>query len=374
MPEGPGRTSAPLGSSGTGTHPGLAGPFAPPPLHPFPPGSHADATMPEVGIPCHFIFVMSVIRTDMTRNLRNLDLNLLTVFEAVYAEGNLGRAARRLAMSQPAVSNALARLRAVTGDPLFVKAGRGVAPTFYARHLHAPVGNALELIRSGLAGAQEFDPRRSQREFVVATGYGLEVVAGPDFLAWAKAHGPGVRISGRLIGHRESVWAELRDGSVDVTVDVVAPKANGFVSQHLLDADVVVVARKGHPRVRDPLTLEGYLAERHVVLRPKSEEEARLEVRRRLVELNRDVALEVSNTLALAVVVSECDLLGVLGRALAEKLAEKLRLRIFPPPLPLPNVGVYLSWHRSRENDPGHRWLREGIAGIFARARPRLAA
>jgi DNA-binding transcriptional LysR family regulator len=272
------------------------------------------------------------------------------------------------------VSNALARLRAVTGDPLFVKAGRGVAPTSYARHLHAPVGNALELIRSGLAGAGEFDPRRSQREFVVATGYGLEVVAGPDFLAWAKAHAPGVRISGRLIGHRESVWAELRDGSVDVTVDVVAPKANGFVSQHLLDANVVVVARKGHPRVRDGLTLEGYLAERHVVLRPKSEEEARLEVRRRLVELNRDVALEVSNTLALAVVVSECDLLGVLGRPLAERFAEKLRLRIFPPPLPLPNVGVYLSWHRSRENDPGHRWLREGIAGLIARARPRLAA
>ena len=330
--------------------------------------------MPEVGIPFHLIFVMSVIRPGMQRNLRSLDLNLLTVFDAVYTEGNLGRAARRLAMSQPAVSNALARLRAVTGDPLFVKAGRGMVPTPYARHLHAPVGNALDLIRGGLAGAREFDPRSSQREFVVATGYGLEVVAGPDFLAWAKADAPGVRISGRLIGHRESVWAELRDGAVDVTVDVVAPKANGFVSQHLLDADVVVVARRAHPRVHDRLTLEGYLAERHVVLRPKSEEEARLEVRRKLVELNRDVALEVSNTLALAVVVSECDLLGVLGRPLAERLAEKLRLRIFPPPLPLPHVGVYLAWHRSRQNDPGHRWLREGIAGVIARARPRLAA
>jgi DNA-binding transcriptional LysR family regulator len=330
--------------------------------------------MPEDGIPFHLIFVMSVICPGMPRNLRSLDLNLLTVFEAIYAEGNLGRAAQRLAMSQPAVSNALARLRVVTGDPLFVKSGRGVVPTPCARQLHAPVGNALDLIRSGLAGAREFNPRHSQREFVVATGYGLEVVAGPDFLAWAKASAPGVRISGRLIGHREAVWADLRDGVVDVTVDVVAPKANGFVSQHLIDADVVVVARKGHPRVRNPLTLEGYLAERHVVLRPKSEEEARLEVRRRLVELNRDVALEVSNTLALAVVVSECDLLGVLGRPLAERFAEKLRLRIFPPPLPLPAVGVYLAWHRSRTNDPGHRWLREGIAAFFERARSRLAA
>jgi DNA-binding transcriptional LysR family regulator len=157
-------------------------------------------------------------------------------------------------------------------------------------------------------------------------------------------------------------------------VDVVAPRSNGFVTQHLLDADVVVVARRGHPRVRDRPTLEGYLAERHVVLRPKSEAEAPLEVRRKLVELNRNVGLEVSNTLALAVVVSECGLLGVLGRPLAERFAEKLRLKIFPPPLPLPTVGVYLAWHRSRMNDPGHRWLREGIAGLFARARPGLAA
>jgi DNA-binding transcriptional LysR family regulator len=310
----------------------------------------------------------------MALNLRSVDLNLLTVFDAVYAEGHLGRAARRLAMTQPAVSNALARLRALTGDPLFVKAARGVVPTPYSRRLHGSVANALELIRGGFAGAGEFDPRRSQREFVVATGYGLEVVAGPEFLVWAKAHAPGVRISGRLIGHREAMWTDLRDGAVDAAVDVVAPKANGFTAQHLIDADVVVVARRGHPRVRDRLTLADYLAERHVVLRPKSEEETQLEVRRRLVELDRDVALEVSNTLALAVVVSECDLLGVLGRALAEKLAEKLRLRIFPPPVALPAVGVYLCWHRSRAADPGHRWLREGIAGVFARARPRLAA
>jgi DNA-binding transcriptional LysR family regulator len=310
----------------------------------------------------------------MALNLRSLDLNLLTVFETVFAEGNLGRAARRLAMTQPAVSNALARLRAVTGDPLFVKSGRGVVPTPYARQLHAPVSDALELIRTGIAGGKAFDPRSARHDFVVATGYGLEVVAGPAFIAWTKTHAPGVRVSGRLIGHRDNVWAELRDGTVDVTVDVVAPKAKGYVAQHLLDAGVAVIARRDHPRVREALTLENYLAERHVVLRPKSEQEMELEVRRKLVALGRDVALEVSNTLALAVVVSECDLLGVLGRPLAEKLAERLRLRIFPPPIPLPSVGVYMAWHASRENDPAHRWLRAGIAALFERAKPRLAA
>jgi DNA-binding transcriptional LysR family regulator len=159
-----------------------------------------------------------------------------------------------------------------------------------------------------------------------------------------------------------------------VAVDVVLPAAKDFVSEHLLDADVVVIARRGHPRVRERLTLEGYLAERHVVLRPKSAEEMQLAVRRRLHEFDRDVALEVSSTLALAVVVSECDALGVVGRALAERLADRLRLRILPTPVPLPDVGVHLVWHRSREKDPAHRWLRQGIAAIFAQARQRLAA
>jgi DNA-binding transcriptional LysR family regulator len=309
----------------------------------------------------------------MALNLRTVDLNLLTVFDAVFAEGNLGRAAARLAMTQPAVSNAIARLRAMTRDPLFVKANRGVTPTPFARRLHGPVRDALELIRGGLAGAGEFDPVRSRREFAVATGYGLEVVAGPAFLAWARAHAPGVRISGRLIGHRETVWSELREGVLDAAVDVVRPAAKDFVSEPLLEADVVVIARRGHPRVRERLSLEGYLAERHVVLRPKSAEEMQLAVRRRLHDLDRDVALEVSSTLGLAVVVSECDALGVIGRPLAEKLADRLRLKIYPPPLPLPTVGVSLVWHRSREKDAGHRWLRNGIAGIFATGR-RLAA
>jgi DNA-binding transcriptional LysR family regulator len=310
----------------------------------------------------------------MALNLRTVDLNLLTVFEAVYQEGNLGRAARRLAMTQPAVSNALARLRAMTRDPLFVKASRGVAPTPFARRLHGPVRDALDLIRTGLAGAGEFDPARSRRDFVVATGYGLEVVAGPAFLNWARAHAPGVRISGHLIDHRETVWAALREGSLDAAVDVVVPATKDFVSEHLFDSDVVVIARRAHPRVRERLTLEGYLAERHVVLRPKSAEEMQLAVRRRLHDLDRDVALEVPSTLGLAVAVGECDALGVVGRALAEKLADRLRLRVFPPPIPLPAVGVHLVWHRSRQKDAGHRWLREGIAGIFAQAGSRLAA
>lgn len=310
----------------------------------------------------------------MSLNLRTIDLNLLTVFDAVYSEGNLGRAARRLAMTQPAVSNALTRLRAMADDPLFVKASRGVAPTPYAHNLYAPVRDALDLIRLGLAGARAFDPRTAERQFQVATGYGMEVVFGAEFLEWVRARAPRVQISGRLIGHREAVWTELRDGALDALVDVVLPSGKDFVTRHLLDADIVVVARRGHPRVRERLTLEGYLAERHIVLRPMSPEELRLAVRQKLHELDRDIVLEVSSTLALAVIVSESNAIGVMGHALAVKLADKLRLNIYPPPVKLPNVAVHLVWHRSRDKDPGHRWLREGVEAVFAKARERIAA
>jgi len=328
----------------------------------------------------HLIMLMTLIHmrrppvTLKTLNLRTIDLNLLTVFDAVYNEGNLGRAAKRLAMTQPAVSNALSRLRAMADDPLFVKAPRGVAPTPYARLLHAPVREALDLIRLGLAGAKTFDPRTSARHFNVATGYGIESVFGPAFVKWVHTRAPRVRVAGRLIGHRESAWNELRDGSIDLVLDVVRPTGKDFVSEHVLDADMVVVARRGHPRIRERLTIEGYLAERHVVLRPKSPEELRLAVRQKLHELQRDVMLEVSSTLALALVVSETNALGVMGRALADKLADKLRLRLFTPPMPLPSAEVYLVWHRSREKDAAHRWFREGLQGIFAGASQRLAA
>ena len=258
-------------------------------------------------------------------------------------------------------------------DPLFVKASRGVAPTPYAHHLHAPVRDALDLIRRGLAGAKTFDPRTSDREFVIATGYGMEVVFGPEFLDWVYARAPRVRISGRLIGHRESVWTEMRDGDVDAVVDVVLPTAKDFAAKHLLDADVVVVARRGHPRIRGELTLARYLAERHVVLRPKSPEEQKLAVRQALHELERDIAIEVSSTLALAVVVSESNAIGVMGRELAAKLAGKLRLRIFPPPVKLPSSGVHLVWHRNRDKDPGHAWLRKGVEAVFENARERMS-
>lgn len=303
----------------------------------------------------------------MSLNLRTVDLNLLVVFDAVYAEGNLSRAAGRLAMTQPAVSNALARFRALTRDRLFVRGARGVTPTPLADRLADPVRRALELVRDGLEGVRAFDPRTSQRSFTLASAFGIEVLVGAAVLNWVRAVAPGVTVRGVTVIERQRLWPDLRDGVVDIAADFIPPRDDRFTSERVMQAEAVVIVRKGHPRVRSRLTLAGYLAEEHVVLSRAGLADMRLEGAEPLLALDRRVLLEVPSPLSVALVVSQSDLVGVLGRRLAEVLAPQLGLKILPLPVKLPLFPAYIVWHRSRDSDPGHRWLRRGIKEIFAK-------
>ncbi len=303
----------------------------------------------------------------MALNLRTIDLNLLVVFDVVYAEGNLSRAAGRLAMTQPAVSNALARFRALTRDRLFVRGARGVTPTPLADRLAEPVRRALELVREGLEGVRAFDPRTSQRSFTLASAFGIEVLVGAEVLKWVRRVAPGVMVRGITVLERQRLWPDLRDGIVDIAADFIPPRDGRFASERVMQAEAVAIVRKGHPRVRSRLTLAGYLAEEHVVLSRSSLVDTRLDGAEPLLALDRKVLFEVPSTLAAALVVSQSDLVGVLGRRLADVLAPQLGLKILPLPVKLPLFPAYLVWHRSRDADPGHRWLRQGIKEIFAK-------
>ena len=303
----------------------------------------------------------------MALNLRSVDLNLLTVFDAVYAEGNLSRAASRLAMTQPAVSNALVRLRALTRDRLFVRTARGVTPTPLAHRLAEPVRRSLELVREGLEGVRAFDPLTSQRSFTLASAFGIEALVGAAILNWARRAAPGVNLRGVAVLERERLWPDLRDGVVDLAADFIPPRDSRFASERVMQAEAVVIARKDHPRVGARLSLSRYLAEEHVVLTRTRPLDLRLEGAEPLLALDRKVLLEVPSALAIALVVSQSDLVGVLGRRLAEVLAPQRGLKVLPMPIKLPLFPAYLVWHRSRDADPGHQWLRRGIRDVFAK-------
>jgi DNA-binding transcriptional LysR family regulator len=300
-------------------------------------------------------------------NLRAVDLNLLTVFDAVYAEGNLSRAGGRLAMSQPAVSNSLARFRALTRDRLFVRGTRGVTPTPLAHRLADPVRRALELIREGIEGVREFDPRTSQRSFTLASAFGIEVLVGAEVLKWVRRAAPSVTVRGIAAPERQRLWSHLRDGIVDLAADYILPRDDRYAWERVMKGEAVAIVRKNHPRIRSRLTRSGFLAEEHVVLTRTDPADTRLEGVEPLLALDRKILLEVPSSLSVSLVVSQSDLVGVVERRLAEVLAPQIGLRILPLPVKLPLFPAYLMWHRGRDTDPGHQWLRRGIKEIFAK-------
>lgn len=192
----------------------------------------------------------------MMDNLRNLDLNLLVVFEAIYSAGNVSHAAKRLGMSQPTISNALGRLRDMIDDPLFVRKGKGVEPTPKAISMIGPLREALQMIRSGVADGVSFDPEIDTRHFRIVLLDQLEAVLIPHLV--------------RSIQNRRNITFEmlqispdavidgLNDGSLDLALSPHIPTAKDMQQEVIGHANVVMVARKGHPEIDGTVTLEQY--------------------------------------------------------------------------------------------------------------------
>jgi len=297
-------------------------------------------------------------------NLRAVDLNLLPVFEAVYEERNMTRAANRLAMSQPAVSNAVARLRGALGDELFVAGRRGAAVTPMAEEVYPRVKAALDAVRHGLSETREFVPMESERRFSIGTLYGPGIALGRAVIAWLEKEAP--RLSWRFvqINQREDATAGLRDGRLDFLIDYAAPASRDFQSGAMFDDELVVAVSARHPRIGATLSRKEFLAERHIV-------HCSLRVPGSLAQIggargNRtlDVAIEVREPLELPLTVAGTFFVAVCNRRIAEPWVRLLGLRLLPLPFRVPAIKGYLVWHASRQRDVGHKWVREGALKI----------
>jgi len=303
-------------------------------------------------------------------NFRTLDLNLLRVFAAVMLERNVTRAATQLAMTQPAVSNALRRLREATGDELFVTVPSGVVPTAHAAAMWPHVEASLARLSDAL-DPQGFDPRRDARTFTLAMADATATVLMPPFVDVLLREEALADVRVLPLATRDP-RPELEHGVADVAVgffpDVAAalaaegPSAS-IVLDPLYDCDYVVVMRRDHPLAARPtLSLDDYCAARHVRVsfagRPRGFVDAALARDGR----ERRVMLTVNQFATAARVVHESDLLTVLPRSFvpATGLAAGLVLRPFPGALPAIEVG--LLWHRRHERDPAQRWLRQTFA------------
>ncbi len=307
-----------------------------------------------------------------TKSLRNLDLNLIVVFEAIYASGNISHAATNLGMTQPAVSNALSRLRALLDDPVFVRAKRGVEPTQKARRMIGPVRDALRLIGAQIA-PDELDPMSYERAFRIIVSDALEPIVMPPVVRAIIDTMPKVSVE-CVSEYRIDFVDEIIEGTIDLACYTYPVMRPGLVTEPLCPADAVVVARRGHPAFRKPISVAAFEALGHIMLTPDLRNISHVEQSMAAVRARRRCVYVVSKFWSFPPMIERTDLVGILPRWFAEEAARNFAVEIHDSPVKLAEQNFHMTWHVRSTDDPGHRWLRESVmAAVRSRgAKPKV--
>jgi DNA-binding transcriptional LysR family regulator len=291
------------------------------------------------------------------------DFNLLVTLDVLLAEGSVARAAKRLRLSPSAMSRALARLRETTGDPLLVRAGRGLVPTPRALELRERVGQLVQDAKAVLRPVETLDLKRLVRTFTLRTRDGFVENFGPDLIARIGKQAPGVRL--RFMPKSDKDSTPLRDGSVDLETGVVGAATGPEVRAQALFRDrFVAVVRMGHPLCEAPITPARYAGGRHILISRRGVERGPIDDALELLGLRREIMTIVggfSEALALA---RASDLIA----SIPERYTGKLRdgMASFPLPIAMPEITVSLLWHPRMDADPAHRWLRGCVREVCA--------
>lgn len=289
-------------------------------------------------------------------NLRTLDLNLLPVFEAIYAERSLTRASETLHVTQPAVSNALTRMRAHFGDPLFVRSSRGMAPTSMAEALIGPVRDALSRLRAGLEQQGKFSPATSTRVFNIAVRDVGVFTLGPPMMRLLQAQGPDIRINWRQINRADMV-AELASGRMDVAIDVPLVAKGEIESAPLMTDHYVCVMRRGHPAAKRTLDTDKFLALPHLSVSSRRAGRSIVEEALRRLGRRFNPVSRLSHFLPALQIVMTTDCVMMMPQTLTQNAAVTVRKL----PFDAPPLQLNLYWKSEAAEDSGLRWLREQL-------------
>ena len=283
------------------------------------------------------------------------DLNLLVTLDVLLAEGSVARAAQRLRLSPSAMSRALARLRAATGDPLLVRAGRGLVPTPRAIELRARVGPLVQDAEAVLRSAEALDLKKLVRTFTLRTSEGFVETFGPELIARVGKEAPGVRL--RFVQKVNKDIAPLRDGTVDLETGVVDGTTGPEVRAQALFRDRFIgVVRRGHPLSRGRITPARYAAGRHIYASRRGLDKGPIDEALRSLGLEREVAAIVGGFATALALARTTDLIA----SVPERHTGGLRtgMQGFPLPVRVPEITISLLWHPRLDADPAHRWLR----------------
>ena len=293
------------------------------------------------------------------------DLNLLVTLDVLLSEGNVTRAARRLRLSPSAMSRALARLRETTGDPLLVRAGRGLVPTPRALELRARVSQLVQDAQSVLRPAEIPDLRHLVRTFTLRTSEGFAENFGPDLIARTSLEAPGVRL--RFVQKLDKDSAPLREGTVDLETGVIASSMGPELRTQALFRDRFVgVVRMGHSLSEGELSPARYATGRHIGISRQGLEMGPIDEAMIALGLEREIATIVGGFSTAVAMARASDLIASVPELHTGNL--RAGMHTFSLPFATPEFTVSLLWHPRFNADPAHRWLRGIVLGICALA------
>lgn len=285
------------------------------------------------------------------------DLNLLPVLLVMMEERNVTRAAERLGITQPALSNALNRLRETLNDPLFIRERYGMRPTPKAEQLAQVVGAALSSIDKVILGQQDFDPLNATRLFTLAPNSYVEFIMMPAIVARLRSCAPGIRLRLTPFGNDVTETGVI-SGNTDMVLGRIVEPPDNLVVQHLMNEGLACVIRADHPLVGENLSAEQYEQLKHVNVLPPGRMRAGLYQALEQRGLRRQVAVSVTHFLAVPEMIAVTDYCATLPRLICQHLSRDERLRIVPAPVDLGTFPVEMGWHARYRDDPAHRWFR----------------
>ena len=292
-------------------------------------------------------------------NLNKIDLNLFAVFDAIYTAGSLTKAAEILCITQPAVSNSLARLRQLTNDQLFVRAGHKMAPTPIAQNMIVPARQALKLLHTCVQERQTFDPTLSEKVFNFASHDILEASIMPRLVIRLQEVAPNLALTNFDMAG-DQVVAAMASGTLDFYAGATAISDPQVRKEIIARDKLVVVAKKEHPKLVDGLDLTAFLSLGHVTVATQKYEKNQVDVALDRLGEKRQVKLSGQHYLTVPSVVVKTDLVA----CLPYHMAKHYDVALYDLPVDVPAIEYFLHWHVSADQDLAHIWMREQISEV----------
>ena len=292
--------------------------------------------------------------------LNQIDLNLFPVFDAVYQQRNLTRAAEVLSITQPAVSNALGRLRRALNDPLFVRTSQGMTPTPLAENIIGQVQQALQLLTTSVNEGNVFDPLTTDKVFRLSMNDMSEAMILPHLLSQLQLLAPHMGIECYQVP-RQNIERELAAGTLDFVLDAPLISSHQVCSQPLLKQRYACVVRKGHPVATGRFTLEQYLSLDHILVSSRRKGISYEDAALNRLGRQRRVKMRVQHYQVSPLLVARTDM----ALTIPMSMAQKYDLEILELPFSLPPLDTCLYWHKSADHDSANQWMRALLVDLI---------